>query len=157
MKRILTPVLIGLLAGIAGWFAGKNKNAQSNQAFTSNDHQLIHELIFKQQESWNKGDLPGFMQGYINSDSLLFISKNGIRKGFNATLSAYQKAYPTDSAMGTLTFKLDRIAPIENGSQSAMACGKWNLGGTAKPAEGYFSLLLKRSGDDWKIIADHTW
>lgn len=39
----------------------------------SKDENAIRQLLAQQTESWNKGDIEGFMQTYWKSDSLMFI------------------------------------------------------------------------------------
>jgi hypothetical protein len=47
-----------------------------------------------------------YMQGYLKSDSLVFVSKNGPKYGWDNTLNNYLKSYPDRSAMGNLTFDI---------------------------------------------------
>ena len=52
-----------------------------------NTEQKEIELVLKTQENlWNKGDVPGFMEYYEKSEDLKFIGKNGITSGWKATL-----------------------------------------------------------------------
>ena len=52
------------------------------------EERKILSLLDKQTKAWNKGDFDGFMKGYIESDSLMYIGKSGVTYGFNATLSS---------------------------------------------------------------------
>jgi ketosteroid isomerase-like protein len=130
-----------------------SKNTEPNSA----DFKSIEQLILKQQDDWNRGNLLAFMEGYWQDDSMRFVSANGTRYGHANTLKAYQKHYPNKAAMGKLTFRLDRIAPLSEGSGLALASGRWQLTESTEAGGGYFSLILKKINDKWKIIADHTW
>jgi hypothetical protein len=72
----------------------------------SNDEKIIRNILADQISFWNKGDIPGFMQGYWNSDSLVFVGKNGPTYGYNNTLRNYQKNYPNKDYMGILNFDI---------------------------------------------------
>src|SRR5215470_8478987 len=66
----------------------------------------IQRVIDDQAKAWNKGDLPGFMKGYLESDDLTFFSGDKKTKGWKATLERYQKRYQADGKeMGKLTFE----------------------------------------------------
>lgn len=121
----------------------------------TNDEEAIRSLLAKQEDCWNKGDLFGFMKGYWENDSLLFIGKNGITYGYRQTLLNYQKNYPTKEQMGQLRFELIKVEMISE--DAAQVAGKWML---IRPQEGdlsgYFSLLLRQLQGIWVIVADHS-
>lgn len=94
------------------------------------------------------------MQGYWQSDSLMFIGKSGVTRGWQATLDNYKRGYPDRAAMGTLTFTLVSMQPT--GSKSALVVGKWHLARTEGDLQGHFSLLWKKLKGKWVIVADHS-
>ncbi|SFE69017.1 protein of unknown function [Chitinophaga sp. CF118] len=114
----------------------------------------IKALLQQQTDSWNKGNLETFMQTYWQSDSLIFIGKRGPTYGWQATLDGYKKSYPDTTAMGKLNFNLLEIRPLS--AQVYFVVGKWHLQRSAGDLEGHFSLLIKKIGKAWKIIADHS-
>ena len=70
------------------------------------DEKKIRQLLNNQTEAWNRGDIKGFMDGYWESDSLMFIGKTGVTYGWTNTLNNYIKGYPDTAAMGQLHFDL---------------------------------------------------
>lgn len=46
------------------------------------DVQKIQALMAQQVTAWNQGNLAAFMDTYWNSDSLLFVGKNGVTYGW---------------------------------------------------------------------------
>src|ERR1700752_1451879 len=66
------------------------------------DAAAVMAVLSEQQAAWNRADIEGFMKGYWHSDSLMFISSNGVTRGWQQTLDNYRKAYPGKAAMGTL-------------------------------------------------------
>ena len=73
---------------------------------TNNQHQNenILSVMKMQEKAWSDGDIEAFMQGYWQSDSLMFIGKNGIKYGWQTTFDNYKKSYPNKAAMGKLEF-----------------------------------------------------
>ncbi len=68
------------------------------RAFTPDDRRQIEAVLEQQRQAWNRGDLPGYMAGYARSEQLVFTSGAKIRRGWEATLAAYQKRYGADRA-----------------------------------------------------------
>lgn len=116
--------------------------------------QAIRQLMKQQTEAWNQGNIRSFMDTYWQSDSLLFIGKNGVTYGWRATLDRYKRSYPDTAAMGQLQFNLlefKQLAP-----DLCFLVGKWHLQRTAGDLQGHFTLLIRRVKGAWKIIADHS-
>jgi ketosteroid isomerase-like protein len=106
-----------------------------------------------QEDSWNKGDVGGFMAYYWQSDSLKFIGSKGITYGWQKTLDNYIKGYPNKEAMGILTFTI--LESTQLSKSSIYVIGKWDLK-KEKPSGGHFTLLWKKINNQWVIVADHT-
>jgi uncharacterized protein (TIGR02246 family) len=126
-------------------------------AFTfaqSKDETAIRKVLAQQTEAWNRGDLEGFMEGYWKSDSLVFIGKSGVNRGWQKTLDNYKKGYPDKTAMGQLEFdiiEVRRLAP-----DHYYVIGKWLLKRSIGDLSGHYDLLWKKIGGKWVIVADHS-
>ena len=119
-----------------------------------NDEKEIRSLLNTQTESWNRGDIEGFMQTYWKSDSLMFIGKSGIRWGWQETLNNYKKSYPDRVAMGKLYFNIIEIKKLS--PDYYYVVGKWLLKRTIGDLSGHYDLLLKKINGHWVIISDHS-
>ena len=120
----------------------------------SKEETTIKGLLAKQTETWNQGNLEGFMQTYWKSDSLMFIGKTGVHFGWQQTLNNYKKGYPDTTAMGKLSF--DIIAMKKLSPEYYYVVGKWILKRSIGDLNGHFDLLLKRIKGNWYIISDHS-
>jgi ketosteroid isomerase-like protein len=124
--------------------------AQSNK-----DKEDVKKVLSEQQSLWNQGKIEAFMEYYQKSEDLKFIGKNGITKGWNATLERYLKSYPNREAMGQLTFQILEV-DITDG-KTAWVLGKWDL---QRPKlgnlGGHFTLLMKKINGKWLVLRDHT-
>ncbi|MFN5253248.1 MAG: YybH family protein [Chitinophagaceae bacterium] len=120
----------------------------------SNDEKIIRNILADQISFWNKGDIPGFMQGYWNNDSLVFVGKNGPNYGYNNTLRNYQKSYPNKDYMGILNFDILSVQPMEK--DHFFVIGKFMLQRKVGDASGHFTLILRRINGVWKIVSDHS-
>lgn len=125
------------------------------QASAQNDDKiLVLKLLEDQRQAWNKGNILEFMQGYLKSDSLLFVGKNGAKYGWDTTLANYKKSYPDQKAMGFLSFDIKEVRLIS--ADHAFVLGAWHLKREKDEPKGFFTLILKKINGEWKVIADHS-
>lgn len=118
------------------------------------DRQQILSVLDAQKNAWNDGDINRFMDTYWKNDSLLFIGKSGVTYGWQNTLNNYKKGYPDTSAMGKLDFDILHVNRISQ--THYFVIGKWHLTRSIGNVGGHFSLLLRKVGKKWLIIADHS-
>ncbi len=114
----------------------------------------IKKLLATQSAAWNNGDLEEFMQGYWNSDSLLFVGSGGPKYGWQNTLENYRKSYPDKAAMGFLTFDIKSVRMITE--NDAFVLGAWHLKREKDEPGGFFTLLFRKVNGIWQIVADHS-
>ncbi len=129
---------------------------QSEPQFTKEDGLIIREILHHQEEAWSRGSIDDFMIGYLESDSLVFVSKSGLTYGYNELNRRYKKAYPDPEDMGQLHFHIDEFRPLS--AKNVLVVGRWHLKRSEEKGdlEGYFTLLWEKNKDGWKIIADHS-
>lgn len=114
----------------------------------------IRQLLERQTTTWNRGDVEGFMQTYWQSDSLMFIGKNGVVWGWQQTLNNYKKGYPDTAAMGKLAFDIIQIKRLS--TDYYFVVGRWMLKRSIGDVGGHYTLLMRRINGEWKIVADHS-
>ena len=56
------------------------------KAQSSEDKLQILNILDRQTKAWNEGNVNNFMNGYWESDSLMYIGKSGVTYGYNSTL-----------------------------------------------------------------------
>jgi len=131
--------------------------ATATLSFSQNkDFNKIKKLMTTQSDCWNKGNIDCFMETYWKSEKLQFIGSKGATYGWQNTLDRYKKSYPTQAAMGQLTF--DIINMNKRSRKVISVIGKWHLkrGADLGDLEGHFLLILKKIKGNWVIVADHS-
>src|SRR5512147_3157802 len=92
--------------------------------FEPSDHAAIRAVLAGQIAAWNRGDLPGYMDGYARIPGLVFTSGGNVRHGWQDALDHYQARYAVDpKAMGVLDFQIESIDPV--GADGAVVLGRW--------------------------------
>jgi len=114
----------------------------------------IRKVLNSQTEAWNRGDIEGFMKGYWENDSLMFIGKSGITYGWINTLNNYKKGYPDTASMGKLIFNLISVKRLSKKYYHVV--GKWFLKRSVGDIGGHYNLLFQKINGRWVIIADHS-
>lgn len=114
----------------------------------------IRALLNAQQQAWNRGDIPAFMNGYWNNEQLRFASGNSITYGWQPTLERYLGRYHNRNLMGQLQFDVLSIRQLS--PAYAIAFGRWALQRENDQPKGLFTLTLEKFPEGWRIIADHT-
>lgn len=133
---------------IATFVISINSHAQTK------DVAAIKTMLAAQVTEWNKGNIAGYMKGYWENDSLLFIGKNGPTYGYEATLQRYKKGYPDAEHMGQLTSTILSMKQLSG--EYYFVVGKWELKRKAGDINGSYTLLIRKINKEWVIVADHS-
>ncbi len=122
---------------------------------TPDDKAAIRKVLDDQANTWNKEDLPGFMDGYWNDKKLTFYSGNTKTAGWQATLDRYRKKYQGENKeMGKLAFVDLSIELL--GADHALVKGRYRLTLKDESPTGLFTAIFKKVPAGWRIIHDHT-
>jgi ketosteroid isomerase-like protein len=122
--------------------------------FAQDDSSAIRDVMNKQIEAWNNGDIDSFMQTYWKSDSLMFIGSTAPTHGWQTTLENYKKHYPDTATMGKLAFNLINLKKLS--PEYYFIIGEWHLTRSIGNVGGYFTLLFRKINGKWVIVVDHT-
>ena len=150
MKQLFTLFLLVFLSCNMN-----NSNTVNTINQDPNDINAIKKMLSNQQECWNNGDIDGFMQGYWQSEKLIFTSlRHKPAYGWNNTLERYKSSYPTKSSMGELKFQILDLKLISK--TTATLKGKWELLREKDNPNGIFWLDIDKFDKDWLITKDST-
>ena len=121
----------------------------------SNEIDAIKKMLTTQQECWNNGDIDGFMEGYWNSEELIFTSAtHKPAYGWDNTLERYKNSYPTKESMGEFRFEILDVRLTSTTTSNLF--GKWELIREKDHPNGLFYLDLEKFDENWLITKDST-
>ncbi len=134
---------------------GDKKQQKEDVSQNPTEIKAIKEILNTQKECWNNGDIDGFMEGYWNSEELIFTSlSHEPAFGWENTLERYKNSYPTKESMGKLKFEFLDLKLISKNTASLK--GKWELIRESDNPNGLFWLDLQKFDKKWLITKDST-
>ena len=134
---------------------GDKKQQKEDVSQNPTEIKAIKEILNAQKECWNNGDVDGFMEGYWNSEELIFTSlSHEPAFGWENTLERYKNSYPTKESMGNFNFEILELKLILD--KSARLKGKWELIRKDENPNGLFWLNLEKFEENWLITKDST-
>lgn len=116
----------------------------------------IAALVARQEQAWNRGDLDAFLNEYLKSAQVTYVSNGSVKRGFSAIREHYLGRYGNSRAsMGQL--RLSDLEVSDVGDKHVLCIGKFTVIHHAHvPIYGRFSLLFVKTKDGWKIMYDHS-
>jgi ketosteroid isomerase-like protein len=114
----------------------------------------IRAVLEAQVAAWNRGDIDGYMDGYVRSDKLEFVSGGKITRGWQTVRDRYRRKYDSREKMGTLSFSDIKVNSLN--TNNALVEGRWSLRRKADNPHGSFVLVFKRTSAGWRIAHDQT-
>ena len=119
----------------------------------------VRNLLDAVEVAWKEGSLDGFMTLYRNSPDTTYVTPGGLVRGYDAI----QTMLHNDFGLGKgeakgwmkftiLDFRLLRRDLVYVATSYALVLPSGNGG----EMRGHASLILKKTKDGWKTIADHA-
>ena len=142
MKNLILPFLVLTALPLTHSFAASDSSAE------------IRTVLNAQVAAWNRGDIDGFMHGYVRSDKLEFVSGGKITRGWQTVRDRYHRKYDSRDKMGTLKFSDIKIRMLK--PHLAIVLGRWELARKNDRPHGSFELTFRRQPEGWRIVHDQT-
>lgn len=153
--RLITIALaaISVQVMLSGCAATPDTPHVSHVSFEAEEASIL-AVLEQQDVSWNAGDIDGFMASYQNSPDLRFASGGTVTRGWAATNERYHARYNSPAKMGRLTTHDQEVVLLA--PDAAVVHGRWKLERTGDTPSGLYTLVMRKFGDDWRIVSDTT-
>lgn len=143
-----------LLASVVCFLSGFSSVANADSLSPQMRNQ-VEATMSDSVACWNKGDLQCFMNYYVKSDDLLFISGQNFIHGWDNIYARYKARYGDNTKhMGQLKLTINGMQQL--GESHVFLYGQFHLEVESKKYDGVTSLVLVKSADKWKIQTDHS-
>ncbi len=160
-RRFFVPVALLAVVALAGcgFERQEGDDQPAGDVLGGDPAREIEEMLLASAEAWIGGDLDGFMDDYWRSEDLTFSSGTGVTRGWESVRTRYLETYwAPGAARDSLRFQ--DIEVMELGEAHALALGQYVLYQLQEQevvtATGFFSLVLRKTDEGWRILHDHT-
>lgn len=148
-RSLLVPCLL-----LAAW-ATSGCRIEVEDEGDSDVQGAVERMLTESAGAWNQGNLDGFMDDYLRSQSTTYIGGPGFVRGYDSIYARYAPWFAPGAQRDSLRFeeiRVRRLAAIE-----AIATARYILHrGDTVTASGPFTLVLRHTSSGWKIIHDHS-
>ncbi|WP_439108123.1 YybH family protein [Congregibacter sp.] len=125
------------------------------QGKSSDDELAVASVIMSLQETWNSGDMSGYLALYQQDDSLRLTFGNTVVEGWTALDTLFRKSYPDPLRMGRFT--VDRVDVQILSKDTAVAYGNFTHVFPKETIKGGFShVLTQNASGSWIIRHERT-
>lgn len=115
----------------------------------------VDQMLAESAAAWNRGELEGFMDDYMESANTTYVGAGGLLTGYEAIRDRYAPLFEPGASRDSLRFedvRVRRLAAVD-----AIATARWILyRNGAITASGPFTLVMRHTSSGWKIIHDHS-
>lgn len=116
----------------------------------------VRAVLARSAAGWNRGDLAAFMEPYREAPTTTYVGGSGLRVGYGAIRQRYAPLFEAGARRDSLRFEDLRVRRLAG--DVAVGTARWILyrRGDDVTETGPFTLVLRRVGDGWKIVHDHS-
>ena len=148
MKRTIAALMM-----IAALIIGCESEDSTGSRYETAVREEIGSAMKEQVDSWNSGELAGFMKYYWCSGEMTFHGGKRRLQGWETLNSMYIETYSGEQR-GILEFsglEINMLSP-----ESAYVLGDWKVELPDTVMQGKFTLIWKKMDEGWRIVHDHS-
>jgi uncharacterized protein (TIGR02246 family) len=116
----------------------------------------VYLLIMRQVAAWNSQDIEGFMAAYWKSPKLVYLDDGEQIFGWDQLYANYLNGFSDRSLMGYLEAQRVKVQMLAPDMAYVLLWWDMLMGRPRTKVVGTSTLVVRRLGDDWKIVASHT-
>lgn len=146
-RAAILPVLLCATAAGGCWIEVEEEEGDLRTS--------IENMLYESAEAWNRGDLSGFMDDYLQSETTTYIGSAGMLTGYDAVRARYAPLFQPGAARDSLRFEDIRARRL--GAVDGVVTARRVLyRGSEVTGSGPLTLVVRRTSSGWKIIHDHS-
>lgn len=115
----------------------------------------VTAMLERSADAWNDGDLDAFMADYASAASTSYMTSDGPVYGTEQIRARYASRFATNAQRDSLRFEdlsVRQLQPL-----IGLATGRYILHRDGQVTlTGWFTVVLRRMGDGWRIVHDHS-
>lgn len=115
----------------------------------------IVTMLQRSADAWNGGDLDGFLAAYAEGTSTSFMTPDGPVYGRSSIRASYAPLFEPGAGRDSLRLENLNVRPLP--PLIGIVTGRYvfEREGTVTDS-GWFTVVVRRAGDGWRIVHDHS-
>lgn len=115
----------------------------------------IEAMLNRSADAWNRGDLDGFVAAYADGTSTSLMTTDGPVFGRAAIRGLYAPRFESGATRDSMRLEDLDVRPLP--PLIGIVTGRYVLDrdGTVTDS-GWFSIVVRRAGDGWRIVHGHS-
>lgn len=145
--RAILLLLVLLLPALTGcrFETGEEENIEES----------IEAMLRRSADAWNAGDLDGFMDAFADGASTSHLTPDGPVYGRAAIRAHLATRFAPGAARDSLRLEDLTVRPLP--PLIGIVTGRYVLSGEgAETSRGWFTVVVRRAGEGWRIVHDHS-
>jgi len=115
----------------------------------------IETMLQRSADAWNGGDLDGFVASFADGTSTSFMTADGPIYGRPTIRALYRPLFAAGAVRDSLRLEELSVRPLP--PLIGIVTGRYvfEREGTVTDS-GWFTVVVRRAGDGWRIVHDHS-
>lgn len=115
----------------------------------------IQTMLLESADAWNRGHLDGFIAAYADGPSTSLMTTDGPIYGRETIRETYAPLFEPGATRDSLRLENVNVRPLP--PLIGIVTGRYVLerDGTVTDS-GWFTVVVRRAGDGWRIVHDHS-
>jgi uncharacterized protein (TIGR02246 family) len=115
----------------------------------------IETMLQRSADAWNRGDLDGFLAVYADGPSTSFMTTDGPVYGRETIRGTYAPLFVPGATRDSLHLEDLSVRPLP--PLIGIVTGRYVLDRDGEVTDaGWFTVVVRRAGDGWRIVHDHS-
>lgn len=143
--RLLTLIALALAASLGA--------CRFEVEEEENLEESIEALLERGVDAWNDGDLDGYLATYADAASTTMVRSGGRVVGLAAIRSTLAPRFEPGAARDSIYLEGVEVRPLP--PLIGIVTGRYTLDRAGRdPGGGWFTVVVRRVGDGWRIVHD---
>jgi uncharacterized protein (TIGR02246 family) len=115
----------------------------------------VVQMLETSAAAWNRGDLEAFLSDYQDAPSTTFVGSGSVLSGIDEIRDHFASRFGPGVERDSLRFESIRVRSLT--PMIGIVTARWVLyEDGVSTAAGPFTLIVRRTGEGWKITHDHS-
>ncbi|MGB1285172.1 MAG: YybH family protein [Aggregatilineales bacterium] len=104
--------------------------------------------------AWNRGDIEGYLAGYLDSEETRYVSGSTVTMGKTAIAASYRERFTSPAVFGQVAFSHFEVTEITNSDALVFGLVDYQIDDITRIIA--MTAYLRKIDGVWYIVAEHS-